>query len=482
MTQPIAADLDIEVLDPAFETVLAAERFDGAAHVLDDGDQPEGADVRLAEGENFARRTGGDELGEHLAPVVVRIPDLAVQLAVGEQAGAAFTELHVGFRIEHGAAPKAPGIVRALAHHLAALQDDRAEPHLRQHQRREQAARAGADHHRPHRPLRRGAGDEAVGHVRRARDVTIPGEALEEARLVGHLDVERVGERDRRLLARIGRAAEYREADEVAFPDAQPLDERRPDRALVVPERQLEVGQAQHGAPRGAVDAFLCVLAEDMDIGTKAMKIAVIGAGNVGRALGTGWAKAGHAIVFGVRDVNKPELKSLCAQIGASAALSAEAARQGDVVVLALPWTTAEGAVKSLGDLTGKIVVDTMNPLAMKDGALGLERGFTTSAGETVAAWLPSAKVVKTFNQVGANMMTEGRRFATPPVMFLAGDDDAAKRVVSGLTSEIGFEPLDAGGLKQARILEPLAMVWINQSLARGFGRDWAFGVVRPKG
>jgi NADPH-dependent F420 reductase len=212
------------------------------------------------------------------------------------------------------------------------------------------------------------------------------------------------------------------------------------------------------------------------------MKIAVIGAGNAGSALGTAWAKAGHAIIFGVRDVNKPELKSLCAQIGATAAPSAEAARQGDVVVLALPWNTAEGAVKSLGDLTGKIVIDTMNPLAMTDGTLGLDRGFTTSAGETVASWLPGAKVVKTFNQVGANMMTQAHRFETRPVMFLAGDDDAAKRTVSQLVGEIGFEPLDAGGLKQARLLEPLGMVWINQSLARGFGRDWAFGVVRPNG
>jgi 8-hydroxy-5-deazaflavin:NADPH oxidoreductase len=122
-----------------------------------------------------------------------------------------------------------------------------------------------------------------------------------------------------------------------------------------------------------------------------------------------------------------------------------------------------------------------MNPLAMIDGALGLERGFTTSAGETVATWLPGAKVVKTFNQVGANMMTEGHRFETRPVMFLAGDDDGAKRTVSGLVSELGFEPLDAGGLTLARLLEPFAMLWINQTLARGFGRDWAFGVVRPK-
>jgi len=107
----------------------------------------------------------------------------------------------------------------------------------------------------------------------------------------------------------------------------------------------------------------------------EAMKIAIIGAGKVGGALGTGWTKVGHTIVFGVRDVNKADLKALCARIGATAAPSAEAARQGDIVVLALPWAGAENAVKSLGDLKGKIVIDCMNPLAMKDGAPGLERG-----------------------------------------------------------------------------------------------------------
>ena len=220
------------------------------------------------------------------------------------------------------------------------------------------------------------------------------------------------------------------------------------------------------------------------------MKIAVIGAGKVGNALGSGWAKAGHTIIFGVRDVNKADLKALCARTGATASTSAEAAWQGDVVVLALPWTVAESAVKALGDLKGKIIIDSMNPLAMKDGVLGLERGFTTSGGETVASWLPDSRVVKTFNQVGAEMMMAGDRFGTPPVMFLAGDDDTflagdddtAKTTVAQLVSELGFEALDAGGLKQARILEPFAMVWINQALFRGLGRNWAFGVLRPKG
>jgi 8-hydroxy-5-deazaflavin:NADPH oxidoreductase len=210
------------------------------------------------------------------------------------------------------------------------------------------------------------------------------------------------------------------------------------------------------------------------------MKISVIGAGNVGKALGTGWAKAGHRIIFGVRDTNKPEVKALCAQIGATAASPADAAGEGDVVVLALPWSVAENAVKSLGDLKGKVIMDCMNPLAMKDGALGLERGYTTSGAEAVASWLPGAKVVKTFNQVGAEMMTVGVRFETRPVMFLAGDDENAKSTVSPLVSELGFEALDAGALKQARILEPFAMVWINQALFRGLGGNWAFGVIRP--
>ena len=86
------------------------------------------------------------------------------------------------------------------------------------------------------------------------------------------------------------------------------------------------------------------------------------------------------------------------------------------MVVLALHWTVAESAVKALGNLKGKIVIDSMNLLVMKDGVLGLERGFTTSGGEAVASWLPGSMVVKTFNQVGAEMMMAGDRFLTPPL------------------------------------------------------------------
>ena len=115
------------------------------AHVLDHADQPEGADVRLGDVEDFLRRAGLDEFGQHLAAEVARVLDLAVELAVGEGAGAAFAELHVRFRVEHVVAPQSPGVLGAFAHRLAALQHDRPEAHLRQDQRGEDAGRAEAD-------------------------------------------------------------------------------------------------------------------------------------------------------------------------------------------------------------------------------------------------------------------------------------------------------------------------------------------------
>jgi predicted dinucleotide-binding enzyme len=206
------------------------------------------------------------------------------------------------------------------------------------------------------------------------------------------------------------------------------------------------------------------------------MKIAIIGTGNVGGALARGLSRAGHQIVLGVRD--RAKTADLARVTKAEARPPAEAAAAGDVVILALPWGAAEAAVKSLGGLEGKVVIDCMNPLAMRNGALGLDRGFETSAGETVAGWIPKARLVKTLNQVGAEMMVDNAGLAHRPVMFLAGDDTAAKVTVSGLLTDLGFEPLDAGDLTKARILEPFAMVWINQALFRGKGRDWAFAAV----
>jgi predicted dinucleotide-binding enzyme len=208
------------------------------------------------------------------------------------------------------------------------------------------------------------------------------------------------------------------------------------------------------------------------------MRIAIIGAGHVGTALALGWSRAGHDIILGVREAANASRRSLAAEIKATAASPAAAAQQGEVVVLALPWAAAEQAVRSLGNLAGKIVIDCMNPLGPVDGGLGLTVGHTTSGGETVAGWLPGTKVIKTLNQVGAEIMADNRAMAHRPAMFMAGDDSAAKDTVGRLLADLGFEPFDAGGLVKARILEPYAMVWINQAMLRGKGRNWAFAAV----
>ena len=208
------------------------------------------------------------------------------------------------------------------------------------------------------------------------------------------------------------------------------------------------------------------------------MKIAIIGAGNVGRALAQGWRRAGHEVTLGVRPSGLDEATAHAQTIGASVAGSKEAAQAADIVVLALPWGAAEAALGALGDLSGKIVIDCMNPIARTPDGMGLAIGHTTSGAEQVARWLPGAHVVKTLNQVGAEVMADTSGFALPPAMFMAGDSDTAKASVGELLSDLGFDPLDAGDLTKARLLEPHALVWINQAIMRGKGRNWAFVAV----
>lgn len=208
------------------------------------------------------------------------------------------------------------------------------------------------------------------------------------------------------------------------------------------------------------------------------MRIAIIGTGSVGAALARGLAGKGHAVTLGARDPGSPRVTALAAATGAHVATPAEAAASAELVILALPWSAAEAAVRALRPLAGKIVVDCMNPLGMVDGALGLVLGHTSSGGELVQSWLPEARVVKTLNQVGAEIMADNASLPHRPVMFMAGDDPAAKAAVARVLTDLGFAPLDAGGITKSRLLEPLAMVWINQALFRGLGRDWAFAAV----
>lgn len=208
------------------------------------------------------------------------------------------------------------------------------------------------------------------------------------------------------------------------------------------------------------------------------MRIGIIGAGNVGSTLGRGWAKAGHIIGFGVPRPDAPERQPLVTEIGAGKASLGSPrsiAQASEVVVLATPWPVTIGAVRGLGDLGGKIVIDCTNPLTMGPDGLGLEIGHDTSGAELIAAQLPEVPVFKTLNQVGFDVMAAPRFAAGAAVMFVAGDDDRAKPTVLALVRDLGFEAVDAGGLHIARLLEPWAMMWIHLALNCGQGRDFAF-------
>jgi predicted dinucleotide-binding enzyme len=212
------------------------------------------------------------------------------------------------------------------------------------------------------------------------------------------------------------------------------------------------------------------------------MKLAIIGAGNVGGTLGKAWAqKAGHDVCFGVRDPGADKVKELLQSIGskARAATVAEAAAFGEVIVLSTPWPATEAAIRAMGDIKGKIVLDATNPLTRGPESIGLEIGHSISGGEKVQGWAAGASVFKTLNTTGFGNMANPVFNGVKSVMFVAGDDNANKPKVMNLVGDLGFEVVDAGPLRNARLLEAHAMLWIDLSLARGQGVDWAFAMLR---
>jgi predicted dinucleotide-binding enzyme len=211
------------------------------------------------------------------------------------------------------------------------------------------------------------------------------------------------------------------------------------------------------------------------------MKVAIIGAGNVGGALGANWARKGYEIVFGVRDPKAEKTQALLKAIGgkARAATPAEAAAAADAIVLSTPWPATEGAIRSMGNLKGKIVLDATNPLTRGPDGLALEIGHSISAGEKVQGWAAGASVFKTLNTTGFGNMTDPVFNGVKSVMFVAGDDAANKPKVINLVGDLGFEVIDAGPLRNARLLEAHAMLWIDLALARGQGLDFAFALLR---
>lgn len=197
------------------------------------------------------------------------------------------------------------------------------------------------------------------------------------------------------------------------------------------------------------------------------MKIGILGTGNVGQALGTGFAQLGHEVKMGSRDPSQEKVRDWVNQTGAKASAGTfeEAAAFGELAVLCTIWTGTENAIQLAGphNLAGKVVIDTVNPLDFSGGIPPkLAVGHTDSAGEQIQRWLPDSKVVKAFNIVGSPHMFKPEFPDGPPDMFICGNDEQAKATVTDVLKTFGWSVVDIGVIDCARYLEPMAMVWIR--------------------
>jgi len=205
------------------------------------------------------------------------------------------------------------------------------------------------------------------------------------------------------------------------------------------------------------------------------MHIAIIGADNVGKALAKAFTERGETVVFGVKEPIK--YQSVAEEIGVPAVTVTQAVEQAQIVVLAVPYAASESIARSIPDWQGKILVDATNPLA--PNLTGLSVGTQDSGSERIARHANNARVVKAFNTTGAENMMNSHYPSGQVFMPVCGDDASARQQVMALATLLGFDAVDMGSLQSARYLEPLAMTWIHLAILQGFGRNFAFGLLR---
>jgi predicted dinucleotide-binding enzyme len=188
--------------------------------------------------------------------------------------------------------------------------------------------------------------------------------------------------------------------------------------------------------------------------------IAVIGTGNVGGALGPAFATLGHDIIYGSRQPGRQDVQALVGLTdgNASAMLPAEAAAAADIVVMATKWADAELALKSLGDLSGKIILDPNNAVRVDDAGIR-HQDVETSCAQLIQSWAPNSMVVKAFNTLSSATMANPSVAGGPVTIPIAGNDADAKVVIAALVTGIGFEVVDMGDISAAHAIEQMLIV-----------------------
>ncbi|WP_033325959.1 NADPH-dependent F420 reductase [Promicromonospora sukumoe] len=191
------------------------------------------------------------------------------------------------------------------------------------------------------------------------------------------------------------------------------------------------------------------------------MRIGVVNAGNIGRALARAWLAAGHEVMV-AKDAGQEKLETFLEKNPrAVRGAPAEAAAFGEVVLFSVYWPRLDAVLDAVGPVDGKVVIDTMNPLRVSgDFEHSYDAAFmeTSSTSEELQRRLPGARVVKAFNTMPSTVL-DARRWPAPestPPVFLAGDDSLAKAQVRTLAQDAGFTALDAGPLTSARNIEQL--------------------------
>ncbi len=212
------------------------------------------------------------------------------------------------------------------------------------------------------------------------------------------------------------------------------------------------------------------------------MKIGIIGSGDVGRTLGAGFLQHGHEVTMGTRDATKLGDWAKANPRGRVAG-TADAAKGAEVIVLAVKGTAAAEALRSAGmaNLVGKVVIDATNPIADAPPVNGVLKFFTNldeSLFERLQRDFAVARLVKAFNSVGAACMVNPDFEGGKPTMFICGNDAGAKKTVTEILTQFGWETEDCGGAEAARAIEPLCMLWCIPGFQK---KDWvhAFKLLR---
>jgi predicted dinucleotide-binding enzyme len=216
------------------------------------------------------------------------------------------------------------------------------------------------------------------------------------------------------------------------------------------------------------------VTIERMD-GTGMTTISIVGAGNLARGLATRAVAAGYEVQLLIRDPSKGE--KLVAELGTAVRVSPlDGGAAGDLVALAIPYAAVDRVMSTLGDLTGKTVIDATNPINETFTGLVTEPG--ASGAEHIAALAPNANVVKAFNTLFAGNVVAGKKNGLPLDVMIAGDDETAKAAVADFVDKTGFRVIDTGPLATAATLEGLAWMHMQLQFTRGTNFQSAIAIV----